>query len=202
MAISEDLTVFLNDFGVSCTAGAISALGILDMPSQIISGDMVLSTDYSLTARTADFGGLLFGDGITVDGVNYQVREVRKLDDGALVEIGLQRLAPSSTAPGQNPRTFGLTDLSDVELTSPTAGEVLKYDGTQWVDGTDGGSAYVFTQSTAASVWTINHNRGSVPSVEVFDSGSQEIEADVTHPSVNQTVILFTVPTTGFARLT
>jgi hypothetical protein len=57
MAISEDLTVFLNDFGVSCTAGAISALGILDMPSQVISGDMVLTTDYSLTARAADFGG-------------------------------------------------------------------------------------------------------------------------------------------------
>jgi len=202
MALSEDLAVFLNDFGVSCTAGAVTALGILDMPSQIISGDMVLSTDYSLTARAADFGGLLFGDGITVDGVNYQVREVRKLDDGAFVEIALQRLAPSSTAPGSNPRTFGLTDLTDVDLVSPAAGEVLKYDGSKWVDGTDEGAGYVFTQATAASTWTINHNLGHVPSVEVFDSGSQEIEADVTHPSVNQTVILFTVPTAGFARLT
>ena len=202
MALSEDLTVFLNDFGVSCTAGAVTALGILDMPSQVISGDMVLTTDYSLTARAADFGGLLFGDGITVDGVNYQVREVRKLDDGAFVEIALQRLAPSSTAPGSNPRTFGLTDLTDVDLVSPAAGEVLKYDGSKWVDGTDEGAGYVFTQSTAASTWTINHNLGHVPSVEVFDSGSQEIEADVTHPTVNRTVILFTVPTAGFARLT
>jgi hypothetical protein len=134
MAISEDLTVFLNDFGVSCTAGAISALGILDMPSQVISGDMVLTTDYSLTARAADFGGLLFGDGITVDGVNYQVREVRKLDDGALVEIALQRLAPSSTAPGQDPRTFGLADLTDVAVSNPQTGDVLVYDGTNWVN--------------------------------------------------------------------
>jgi hypothetical protein len=92
MAISEDLTVFLNDFGVSCTAGAISALGILDMPSQVISGDMVLTTDYSLTARAADFGGLKYGDAITVAGVNYQVREARKLDDGAFVEIGLTKV--------------------------------------------------------------------------------------------------------------
>lgn len=91
MAINEDLNVFLDDFGVSCTAGAVSALGILDMPSQIISGDMVLSTDYSLTARAADFGGLKFGDAITVAGVNYQVRETRLIDDGAFVEIGLQR---------------------------------------------------------------------------------------------------------------
>ena len=90
MALSEDLTVFLADFGVSCTAGAVSALGILDMPSQIISGEMVLTTDYTLTARAADFGGLLYGDTITVNGELYQVREVRQLDDGAFVEVALQ----------------------------------------------------------------------------------------------------------------
>jgi hypothetical protein len=92
MAISEDLSVFLNDFGVTATSGAISALGILDMPSQVLAGDMVLSTDYSLTARFADFGGLKYGDPITVAGVNYQVREARQLDDGAFVEIGLQKV--------------------------------------------------------------------------------------------------------------
>ena len=194
MALSEDLSVFLNDFGVSCTAGAITALGILDMPSQVLAGDMVLSTDYALTARTADFGGLMFGDGITVDGVNYQVREVRKLDDGAFVEIALQRLAPSSTAPGANPRTFGLDDLSDVDLSNPTAGEVLKYDGSKWIDGTDEGTAYIHNQPVAATTWTINHNLGHVPSVEVFDSGSQEVDADVSHPNLNQTVIVFSVP--------
>ena len=90
MALSEDLSVFLNDFGVSCTTGAVSALGILDMPSQIISGEMVLTTDYTLTARAADFGNLIYGDTITVNGEFYQVREVRKLDDGAFVEVGLQ----------------------------------------------------------------------------------------------------------------
>lgn len=92
MALTEDLGVFLNDFGVSCTAGAITGLGILDMPSQIISGDMVLSTDYTLTAKFADFGGLKYGDSITVAGTNYQVRETRQLDDGAFVEIGLTKV--------------------------------------------------------------------------------------------------------------
>lgn len=202
MALNENLSIFFNDFGVSCTAGAVTALGILDMPTQFVSGDMVLSTDYTLTARTADFGGLLYGDGITVAGVNYQVREVRRLDDGAFCEVALQRLAPGSSAPGQDPRTFGLQDLTDVSLTNPAAGEVLKYDGTQWVDGTDEGAGYVFTQSTASATWTINHNLGHVPSVEVFDSGNQEIEAEVSHPSVNTAVIVFTVPTAGFARLT
>lgn len=202
MTLSEDLDQFLNDFGSSCTAGAVSALGILDMPGRVIGADgLVISTDYVLTAKASDFGGLLYGDAITVGGINYSVRETLPVDDGAFVEISLQRLSPSSTAPGQDPRTFGLADLTDVDLTNPTIGEVLKYDGTQWVDATDEGAGFVFTQSTALSTWTINHNLGHVPSVEVFDTGSQEIEADVSHPNVNTAVIVFTVPTAGFARL-
>jgi hypothetical protein len=92
MAITEDLNLFLDDFGVSCTAGAISALGILDMPTQVVAGDMVLSTDYTLTARAADFGGLKYGDSITVAGTAYTVRETRLIDDGAFVEIGLTKV--------------------------------------------------------------------------------------------------------------
>jgi hypothetical protein len=134
MALDEDLNLFLDDFGVSCTAGAVSALGILDMPTQVVAGDMVLSTDYTLTARAADFGGLVYGAAITVGGVNYSVREVRKLDDGAFVEIALQRLAPESSAPGQDPRVFGLSDLTDVDVAGAAAGDQLTYNGTEWVD--------------------------------------------------------------------
>jgi hypothetical protein len=135
MAFSEDLNLFLDDFGVSCTAGAISALGILDMPTQVLAGDMVLSSDYTLTARAADFGGLLYGDGITVDGVNYQVREVRRLDDGKFCEVSLSKLAPDAVAPGGQPRGLSLDDLEDVELVDPEPGESLTYDGTKWTDG-------------------------------------------------------------------
>jgi hypothetical protein len=202
--IDENLDLFLDDFGVAVSSGATTGRGILDMPGQVIADGMVVTTDYRLTVRTSVFGGLLYGAGVTVDGVNYQVREALKIDDGQFTELMLTRLAPESSAPGQDPREFGLDDLSDVDLVSPTTGEVLKYDGTQWVDGPDSGggtTAYVHTQSVASATWTINHNLGYVPSVEVFDAGSQEVDADVTHPSVNQTVILFTVPITGFARL-
>lgn len=92
MALTEDLNQFLNDFGLSCTAGAVSALGILDMPSQVLAGDMVLSTDYTLTALASDFGSLKYGDAITVGGTAYTVRETRLIDDGAFVEIGLQKV--------------------------------------------------------------------------------------------------------------
>ncbi len=91
MAITEDLDIFLADFGVSCTAGAVTANGILDMPSQILSDGMVLSTDYTLTARTSAFGSLIRGNAITVDGVGYTVRETMLMDDGKFVQIALQK---------------------------------------------------------------------------------------------------------------
>ena len=91
MALTEDLEIFLNDFSVSCTAGAVTARGILDMPSQVIADGMVLSTDYTLTAKASDFGGLIRGDAITVNGTAYTVREVMLIDDGSFVQIAMQK---------------------------------------------------------------------------------------------------------------
>ena len=92
MALTEDLNQFLNDFGLSCTAGAVTALGILDMPGRVLGADgMVLSTDYVLTAKASDFGSLLYGDSITVGGTLYTVREALLIDDGAFVEISLMK---------------------------------------------------------------------------------------------------------------
>ncbi len=91
MAFTEDLSIFLADFGVTCTSGAVTALGILDMPSQVVAGDMVLTTDYVLTVLATDFGTLKYEDVITVAGTAYMVRETRFIDDGAFVEIGLQK---------------------------------------------------------------------------------------------------------------
>jgi hypothetical protein len=91
MALTEDLDIFLADFGVSCTAGATTANGILDMPSQVISDGMVLTTDYTLTARASNFGSLIRGDSITVDGTAYTVRETMLIDDGKFVQLGIQK---------------------------------------------------------------------------------------------------------------
>lgn len=91
MAFAETLDTFFDDFGVTCTAGAVTALAILDMPSQVLAGDMVLTTDYSLTAQASDFGSLKYGDSITVNSIAYTVRETRLIDDGSLVVLGLQK---------------------------------------------------------------------------------------------------------------
>lgn len=91
MTIAENLDAFLDDFGVTCTAGAVTALGILDMPSQVLLSDAILSTDYTLTAKASSFGGLQYGDAITVAGVAYTVREAQYIDDGQMVQLGLQK---------------------------------------------------------------------------------------------------------------
>lgn len=58
-----------------------------------------------------------------------------------------------------------------------------------------------YQQTTPSTSWVINHNLGYKPSVEVFNTGSQAIDADIVHTSLNQTVVSFTVAIAGFARL-
>jgi hypothetical protein len=90
--LAGDLGVFLGDpFSVSATSGNTTADVLLDQPSQVLAGDMVLTTDYQITARASDFGSLVAGASITVDGTAYTVRETRLIDDGVLCEISLQK---------------------------------------------------------------------------------------------------------------
>ena len=51
MQISEDQTVYLDDFGVSCTSGGTTAKAILEQPDLVLAGNQIISTDYQLTAR-------------------------------------------------------------------------------------------------------------------------------------------------------
>ncbi|NBR24579.1 MAG: hypothetical protein EBU08_12575 [Micrococcales bacterium] len=86
-----------------------------------------------------------------------------------------------------------------VDNTTDTTVVTVQTPGPQ---GPAGAAAYVFTQSTPATTWTINHNLGLRPSVELLDTGSQEIEGEVSHPSLNQTVVTLSLATAGMARLT
>ena len=143
MAFTEDLDLFLADFGVSVTSGSVTGVGILDMPSEIVADGVVLTTDYKVTVKTSQFGGLLYGAPVTVDGVKYQVREAMKVDDGSFTDLMLTRLAPESSAAGQDPREFGLQDLADVSVSNVQQGDMLINDGTDWVNtpDVDGGGA-------------------------------------------------------------
>ena len=95
MAFTEDATtlnVYLNDFGVSCTSGGTTALGVLSQPQTILAGDQIISTEYELFTLTSNFGALLSGASISVNSVNYKVREVQAEDDGVFCRIMLSKL--------------------------------------------------------------------------------------------------------------
>lgn len=102
------------------------------------------------------------------------------------------------------------TTNNTVDVTENTQTTVVQVPSTSVVTATTEGpqgpagaaaQGYVHTQSTSSSTWTINHNLGYYPTVEIFDSGRQKIDADVAHPSANQTAIVFSVSIAGFARL-
>lgn len=89
--ITEDPAIFLDDFGVSVVAGAVSGVGIFDMPGEVLMDNMVISTDYSLRVRASEFASLGYGSAVVVDGGNYTVRESRLLDDGVFLQLSLQK---------------------------------------------------------------------------------------------------------------
>lgn len=90
MDLAGDLDGLLADFGVTVTAGGASFLGILNSPDQVV-GDLAISTDYSITAKTSDLSGLDYGEAVVVSGVNYSVRKNMKLDDGLMSMVTLTK---------------------------------------------------------------------------------------------------------------
>ena len=92
-------------------------------------------------------------------------------------------------------------DLGTVEVVTATASTVQV--ATEGPQGPPGAAAqgYIHTQSTPSATWTMPHNLGFKPSVELLNVGSQEIEGDVVHTSQNVCIAYFTTPIAGYARL-
>lgn len=96
---------------------------------------------------------------------------------------------------------------SSINLPPGADGMVLIADSTQasgvrWGTVASTSTAYIHSQPIAALTWTINHNLGFQPSVELMDLGFNEIDGDVTHLSANVTQVDFNVAQAGYARLT
>ena len=92
MAFTEDLDVFLSDFGQAVIRNGVSYKGILEQPDEIVADGLVMTTDYELTGKTSELGSLVFDDIISVDGENYKVRQARKIDDGKFCTVSLNKL--------------------------------------------------------------------------------------------------------------
>jgi hypothetical protein len=67
--------------------------------------------------------------------------------------------------------------------------------GATGADGADGAAGVATTlvhdQSSASSTWTITHNQGRYPSIDIIDSAGNHVIGDIKHNSVNQIVATF-----------
>lgn len=63
------------------------------------------------------------------------------------------------------------------------------------------GGGLTVSQPTPSAQWTINHNLGYKPAVDLFDVGGNEFDAEVLHLSNNTLQVNLLVPLAGFARL-
>ena len=91
MVFTEDLDVFFSDFNDTVVYNSVTYKGILEQPDEMVADGVVMTTDYMLTAKTADLGSLLFDASITVNGDDYKVRSTRKIDDGSLCILSLMK---------------------------------------------------------------------------------------------------------------
>ncbi len=62
------------------------------------------------------------------------------------------------------------------------------------------GATFEHTQGSALATWTINHNLGFKPSIQLYRVGDVQIVGEVIHVSVNQALAMFSEPVSGYAR--
>jgi hypothetical protein len=62
------------------------------------------------------------------------------------------------------------------------------------------GASYTHTQASASATWTVAHNLGVKPSVQIYDTDDALVLADVAHLNVNTLTISFATPVAGTAR--
>jgi hypothetical protein len=79
-----DLDCLFQDMAVDVVSGSVTFKGIFDMPDELIASDVFVSTEYKLTVKSSDISTLQEGAALTIKGVAYEVRIIKKLDDGLL----------------------------------------------------------------------------------------------------------------------
>lgn len=90
--LTEDLSIFFNEFAVTVSTGAVTGKGIFDSPTMLMGDGTILSNEYTVLVQKSVFGVPLYGDAMTIDGAAYTVREARMVDDGKLVEVSLSKV--------------------------------------------------------------------------------------------------------------
>ena len=94
LSFTEDLDAFFDTpgFTVPVVSGGTTSVGYFESPSEIVADGLVLTTDFSVVVKTSAFSSVSQGDTMTVDSVNYTVREPMLLDDGKIMRVMLEKV--------------------------------------------------------------------------------------------------------------
>jgi len=122
---------------------------------------------------------------------------------GEMLLVGFYPSIPDQeyTLPGVPPNRFGASAYEIAVANGFVGTEQEWLQSINYSTNNPNPSGFNHQQQAPSDEWVINHNLGFIPSVELFNGSGQEIDADVTHPSIYQTIIYFTTPVSGFARL-
>ena len=91
MAFVEELDVFFSDFADEVIYDNGRYIGQLDQPDEVIVDGRILTTEYELLVKTSDFSTVVFDKTIQVNGEEYSVRTIMKIDDGKFSKIMLSK---------------------------------------------------------------------------------------------------------------
>ena len=95
MQFTEETDLFLKDFAQEVFFEDGKFFGIFNTPDQILSGDMIISTDYTLQAKTIDVEKIIVGSvlQLEINGciTDFEVRQKIMTDDGVFTEIAMSK---------------------------------------------------------------------------------------------------------------
>ena len=91
MVFIEELDVFFSDFVDEVIYDNAIYKGQLDQPDEVIVDGRILTTEYELLVKTSDFSTVVFDKTIQVNGEEYSVRTMMKIDDGKFSKIMLSK---------------------------------------------------------------------------------------------------------------
>jgi hypothetical protein len=170
---AKDLILGTNNtarFTLNGSTGAVTATSSITASSFVKSGgtsSQALLADGSVGTFSASNWNTAYNDSIVsaaVTGTSTKLLTLNQQDGGTITASWSESSAPVVSVFGRTGAIlaaegdYSLTQLSDVTITTPSNGQVLKYNGTAWVNGTDTDTGLTSVGLTMPSAFSVTNS--------------------------------------------